>query len=312
MLRKELIETLRARLVERIRANLLEPGDRLPSAREVGSEYSVDPRTALAAYHALAEEGLVELRRRSGVFVAQATGNRTGTLPARWFSTVFAEGLARDVSVRRLPALLQEAIETLRMRAAVIECNDDQLFSMSHELREDFGLEAIPVDLTTLSAEGPLPSSLQRADLLVSAGHNDRISDLSWLLGTPSVVTEVRSDLVDRMLRLLTQGEVRFIVSDPRFAQKMGALVSTLPGSASFRCMVLGEHDLSAIPADAFVYATRLALTRLKGERIPGRLIPPVRIFSPACAQSILSIMVTANLRASAAKSRQSTAPGDT
>lgn len=49
----------------------LAPGERLPPASELATALSVDRNTALAAYHQLREEGLLEFRRGRGARVAE-------------------------------------------------------------------------------------------------------------------------------------------------------------------------------------------------------------------------------------------------
>ncbi|MFJ9154480.1 GntR family transcriptional regulator [Streptomyces sp. NPDC102270] len=46
-----------------LRPGLLEPGDKLPTAREVVEATAINPNTVLKAYRELEREGLVEARR---------------------------------------------------------------------------------------------------------------------------------------------------------------------------------------------------------------------------------------------------------
>ena len=55
-----------------MRLGLLNPGDRLPSAREVVEAIAVNPNTVLKAYRELEREGLAEGRRGSGTFVTKS------------------------------------------------------------------------------------------------------------------------------------------------------------------------------------------------------------------------------------------------
>ncbi|MCF6526278.1 GntR family transcriptional regulator [Streptomyces sp. JJ36] len=57
-----------------LRLGLLEPGDRLPTAREVVEATAVNPNTVLKAYRELEREGLVEARRGLGTFVRASLG----------------------------------------------------------------------------------------------------------------------------------------------------------------------------------------------------------------------------------------------
>ncbi|CAM5732973.1 hypothetical protein SMICM304S_11146 [Streptomyces microflavus] len=52
-----------------LRLGVLQPGDRLPTAREVVEATAINPNTVLKAYRELEREGLVEARRGLGTFV---------------------------------------------------------------------------------------------------------------------------------------------------------------------------------------------------------------------------------------------------
>jgi GntR family transcriptional regulator len=49
---------------------ILEPGDRLPTVKEVAAQVALNPNTVLRAYHELEHEGLVVSRPGLGTFIA--------------------------------------------------------------------------------------------------------------------------------------------------------------------------------------------------------------------------------------------------
>lgn len=55
----------------------LQTGEKLPSTREIARRFQVHPNTVNAAYKELADAGLVEFRKGSGVFVRETGGNKT-------------------------------------------------------------------------------------------------------------------------------------------------------------------------------------------------------------------------------------------
>ncbi len=57
-------------LVEDLLAGKLEPGSRLPSARELAASLEVNPNTAARALQGLADSGVARLERGMGYFVA--------------------------------------------------------------------------------------------------------------------------------------------------------------------------------------------------------------------------------------------------
>jgi len=62
-----------------MRLGLLNPGDRLPSAREVVEATAVNPNTVLKAYRELEREGLAEGRRGLGTFVTKSLSSEATT-----------------------------------------------------------------------------------------------------------------------------------------------------------------------------------------------------------------------------------------
>jgi GntR family transcriptional regulator len=53
-----------------VRLGLLQPGDQLPTVKEVVGKLAINPNTVLKAYRELDREGLVEARRGQGTFVS--------------------------------------------------------------------------------------------------------------------------------------------------------------------------------------------------------------------------------------------------
>ena len=129
---------MQKRIEHSLRIRALSPGDRLPSTREIGSEFDVDPRVALAAYQALAEEGLVVLRPRSGVFVAPASAPSEERSPSAEFLTdTLVAGVVRGFSLRRFTDDLRIAALGRRLRATVIANTADEAYGLSRELKVD-------------------------------------------------------------------------------------------------------------------------------------------------------------------------------
>src|ERR671931_2615265 len=54
-----------------IRLGMLQPGDQLPTVKEVVGKLAINPNTVLKAYRELDHEGLVEGRRGQGTFVSR-------------------------------------------------------------------------------------------------------------------------------------------------------------------------------------------------------------------------------------------------
>jgi GntR family transcriptional regulator len=91
-----------------IRLGLLEPGDRLPTAKEVVAELAINPNTVLKAYRELEREGLVEGKPGLGTFVQRTLGGASFAEHAR-----LRKSLGGWIGDARKSGLDQEDVEAL-------------------------------------------------------------------------------------------------------------------------------------------------------------------------------------------------------
>ncbi|MEU6015010.1 GntR family transcriptional regulator [Streptomyces sp. NPDC047515] len=101
-----------------LRLGLLEPGDRLPTAREVVEATAINPSTVLKAYRELEREGLVEGRRGLGTFVTRALGRVAAAVDAPlraeladWVRRARTAGLEKDDASALFTAVLDKTFE---------------------------------------------------------------------------------------------------------------------------------------------------------------------------------------------------------
>lgn len=308
----EIATQLRSRIVSGLHLEILAPGARLPGVREIAREFGADPRTALAAYRALAAEGIVSIRSRSGIYVAEEVHGGGAKLQPlrRWFVEVLGQGIASGIGARELARQLRQAVATVRLRVACIECNTDQMYSTMHELRRDYGLDPVAVYTQTIRKGEPLPAELEAADIiLTTVFHARRARAVAARAGKPCVVVSVNPERVAGASAMLAREPVYFVVSDVRFARKLPRFFASVPDVGRVRPVVVGRDDLSLIPSNARVYVMGRARTLLRGTPVPGRIIPNVRVFSPESARELLALIVRLNGEASG---RETSAARDT
>src|SRR4051812_24315998 len=96
-----------------IRLGLLQPGDKLPTAREVVEATAINPNTVLKAYRELEREGLVAARPGLGTFVRRSLGGPGGPAAGKlrrelehWLRSAREAGL----DVEDIEALFQAGI----------------------------------------------------------------------------------------------------------------------------------------------------------------------------------------------------------
>lgn len=298
-------DALRQRLFSALHLGVLGPRSRLPAVRALASELSTTPRIVIAAFRVLEREGLVEFRPRSGIYVASAASIAGEALPqsAEWMVDVLVQGLLRGIPAPALFERLRRALETLRLRAACLECNADQIAALCAELHTDYGLETGGVNTRSLHGHAPLAAELRAADLLVTTPfHVHEVRPVAQRLGKPLIVLPLRPDFFAEVVRLLPHGPVYFVMVDPLFASKLHEIFAATPGAAHLRPLVVERDDLGEIPPDAPTYVTPLARERLGESPLRSRALPLARVSDPQSARELLSFILRANLAALAAR----------
>ena len=299
--RELIVDTLRSRVLRGLQGGTLVAGERLPTSRELAAEFDVDYRLVIAAYKTLAAEGLVELRPRGGIYVADAGGPGHGVppLPEAWLADVLTEGIAREIPGPELHEWLRRSVETLRLRAVTVTTTLDQGYGLCRELREDFGLEAEALLEEELRGTAESPLSLRRADLLVSTeAHAERVRALATELRKTAIVVQVRPELAGGEWALLLRRPVYAVVASEQFGEMLRRFFDGVPGVGNLRILVLGRDDLQQIPAGAPTYVTQRVRAELGDIRIPGRILPPARTIAAESAREIFTFIVRSNVEA--------------
>ena len=67
---------LKERVVGMMLDGALQPGDALPSVRQIAAEYQLNPITVSKAYQELVDENLVEKRRGIGMYVTEGANEK--------------------------------------------------------------------------------------------------------------------------------------------------------------------------------------------------------------------------------------------
>ena len=305
--RHDLVDLIRRRLLAGMRDGTLAVGDRVASARELSGQLDVDPRVVLAAYRQLADEGMVEMRPRSGIYLTARSLDGEPAPTESWLVELLAEGVERELPAPALGGWLNRAVDTLRLRALVVARTTDQLVGICRELRWLYGLQADGAESDAFDGvdveSGPLPDVARRADLVVATGGSALLGrQLAARLRVSLVLADVRPDLLGAEWRRLLAGPAYVLVADERFGELVRGFVATAD-SGSLRILVAGRDDVSVIPADAPVYVTRAAQERLGvSTTVPGRRVPPARIFSGEVSRAVLRWVVTVNLAAASAR----------
>ena len=101
-----------------LRLGLLEPGDQLPTMREVVAQLAINPNTVLKAYRELEYEGLAGGRPGQGTFVLKSLAGPSLERHAalrddleRWLHGAYAAGLDEESIVALFTATLRDTMK---------------------------------------------------------------------------------------------------------------------------------------------------------------------------------------------------------
>lgn len=294
----DLTERLRDQIVTALHVGRLHGGDRLPGVRDVARDTGANPRTVAKAYRQLEGEGLVEMRERSGVYVAQQDhwGGKLLEETGRWLGGILLEAWKRNIRIQDLADLIRRCTREAQIRAACVAENEDDRRAICEELTENFGIQSMAVPIAALPADADpaaLPPELRAADLVVTTPlHAGAVRAAADALGKLLVMVSLHPDLVDAIERHLRKGHLTVVCADPAF----GDQVRILQGGErqnQIRVILAADRDRVAQldPAEP-VLLTRAAQERLPKEIVLTPLVPFTPFISPDSARRIAELMV--------------------
>ncbi len=282
---------LRYRIMGLVHVGRLKPGDPLPSIRQVARETGVDHRAVAHAYRVLAEEGLVEVRRGAGVYLAWVEASPAASEMAGWLTELLHEAWSRGVARADLASLV-ERCASRHVRCACVESNEDHMVAVGAELEETFSLDVDRVMVSPAPGPEAIPASaLAAADLVVTTVfHGAAVRAAAAAAGKPCVVVTVNPEVTTDLDRRLAAGLTTVVIADPRFSARAEAYLEVTAHRGRIRFVRVDQlGDPAIAPVDLRseeVLITRAARRRLGlGEHHLVAFAPP--FVSPGSAREI-------------------------
>lgn len=296
MARQEITEQLRQQILSGMHLGRWGPGHRLPSTRTLAKQFGVDQRRVTRAYHDLVMDGLVDLRPRSGFYVANgATPQPRLPSAAEWAVEALASAAERGLRPIDAPEQLRACLASRQLIAACVECNEDQLHGLSEELAADYGFDTRLIPLRCIG-DANVRDELHRADVLITTSfHAVEVRRIARELGRPFIAVTMRPDLLQGIQDAMQREDVYFVATDERFAEKAVCMFEPSAATHRMHMVLAGRDDLSAIPPRAPTYITRRARSLLKDHPLLTRVPPIGRGFARESMREILTFIVRAN-----------------
>lgn len=304
---RQLTDLLRGRILGAIHTGRLDTGDRLPSYRAVAEETGADLRAIARAYGVLESEGLVEVRGRSGVFLAgqNRVGGRVLAETARWIAGVLGQARTRRIRVPDLSEFVRECTATARIRCAFVESTADQIESFCAELREDLGFEssAVHADRFIPLAIGKeilprVPEEVRTAHLLATtAFHAAELRPIAQRLGKPLVVVRLNRTFTRELQRSAAEDELTVVCVDPRFVERIRLIAGRVYAARVRGVLAYDAEAVAGIDRSRPVLVSQAARAALQGVELPPSCLDEPMI-SAGSAEELAEFLVRFNLEA--------------
>ena len=298
--RSDLIHYLRDHIIGAMHVGQLRGGDRLPSIRDVARDLGRNTRTVRAAFAALEKEGLVEVRGRSGVFVArqEIAGDETSEETARWLSGVLVEAWKRRIAVEALPGLIRRFTSARRVTCGLVDMIEDGIVALEHELEKewDFDVRVIAPD----AIEHTHDVDFFAATSFYAASIHAAVETLA----KPLVVLTAHPALKDALASRVREGSLTVVAVDPRFADRIRVGYSADDPS---RVRFVAADDSKAVAAldpQEPVLLTRAARRKLGNIDVP-MIFPHSPTISPESARLLAAMRAGSNRTQSDAATAQ-------
>jgi len=302
---EQLCSMLRARIVAGVHSGQYDVGDRLPTYREIATETGVDLRAVARAYGVLESEGLVEVRGRSGVFVApqESIGGTVLAETSRWLSAVLREARLRRIRIPDFPEFVRHCTQSTEVRCVCIDETEDQVSALCEELREEFGFHSTGARVDSLPSSSsrsvgkPVPEFIRRADFLVtSLYHVGVVAPLAERWQKPLVVIRLCPDAILRLREWLRSHELPVVHVDPEFPQRMRSILHG-EGDRIRPVLARDRRAVAALDRSMPALISPAARRALAGVPLPPSLIDG-GIISNDSAAELIDLLIRFNLEA--------------
>jgi len=286
-------ERLRAGIAAGLDMGYLRPGDRLPSIREAALAAGADQRAVSGAYQRLAAEGVVEVRYRRGVVVAEPRCTPPPELgeAAEWLAGVLEGAAELQVRLPGLPDLVRRWTMTVPLRCACLDATEDGRAALASEATHQWGMEAVPVDVNAVKGT-ELSRVIRECDVVLSTHfHSPLLHPVVEQAGRTLLVARTSPDVVKAVEDRLRRGPLTAVVVDRAFGERLRAI----RGGEQIRVVTATDVDaLAALDPHEPVLATLAAQERT---RTPLRLLVPTRhMLGPVSPRMLARALIRANM----------------
>lgn len=305
---EDVADRLRIRILRGLHVGQLQAGDRLQGTRAAAARLGVDHRTVARAYRLLAEEGLVEIRPRSGVYVAPQENLGGGSLDllagsVRWIRDVAAEGWLRHIPATELPELLDRCLASRGLTCACVESVTDAGEAIADEVRRGLGVPTRAVMLPDGNCLGSPPKAFRRAlceaDLIVTTVFHAGIVEsylARWRADRPLVVVSISQEWCRPFQDAIRCGGLTVVSVHPEFPQRLRLVLGATEEDRLRFLPVEQFQEAGADSVEGSLYFTVAARRVLGAQNLETVTLPGVPLLSRAAVVAVTEAVIRVNL----------------
>ena len=192
-----LYEQVKGQLLSGLYTGKLKPGDRLPSVRDMARHAGINLKSAQKAYHRLAQENYVEIRKGSGVFVLERDRQTYDRMRRRAIHKLISDTIERARGLGLGPEKLTQLIAhfgtggNLRPMTLTVVDHPEEAEIFANEIRERIASADVYIFPLGGSLNGKDTGALEKSEyILTTSWHLEAVEALARQFEKP--VLEIR------------------------------------------------------------------------------------------------------------------------
>ena len=196
-----------------IESGALDPGQALPSARDLSALLQINRNTITQAYKELCSEGLLDIVVGSGTFVRKNLRLK----PKASLDRVFADAMAQartagfrteEIVDHFFSRLLAVAAENGKKHVLVVDCNDEVIRYISEKIEKAFGAKTKGILIQEIEDDPQAALALFEGQDLVVCGFNHleelgrALPDIADRVEVVAVLLQVDASVINALAKL--------------------------------------------------------------------------------------------------------------
>ncbi|HXK58346.1 MAG TPA: GntR family transcriptional regulator [Acidobacteriota bacterium] len=216
-------EQIKGQLLSAIYCGKINPGDKLPSIRELAEALDVNYKTIRNIYQRLAQEKYIEIIKGSGAFLQERSGENTyDKMRRRAIFRLLSDTVekARQLGVppSRLVHLLDGFVtgnNLRKLRLAVVD-DEEEALVFSRELKERLKADVVPLSLNRIDSETAQEQLRDVEYILTTSWHMEQVAVLASRVRRPLLEIKPSHAIYQEVLANAKNRNIAIVIKDEK------------------------------------------------------------------------------------------------